>query len=150
MEPTTAPDLRSDDAAVAMENLLHLETMFEELGREDGIRDGKTIGVAEGKGLGLVRGFDVGREVGFYLGACEMWIDILKTKPDRHPQRAMKMLEAIVAQAHAFPMSNDHEADMEGELTKMRAKFKAATTVLGVPSLKFKEEEDGKTPKLNF
>ncbi|KAI8852996.1 hypothetical protein BC829DRAFT_34967 [Chytridium lagenaria] len=97
------------------------------------------------------KGFTVGRELGFYLGACEMWIQIIKTQENKYPSRSLKMLEAIVAQAHAFPLTNDHEADMEGEMGKMRGKFKAVTTMMGVSSQKFEEdEEDKKTIKLNF
>ncbi|KAI9358930.1 hypothetical protein DFJ73DRAFT_774281 [Zopfochytrium polystomum] len=58
-------------------DLVHLETMFEEYGYEDGYRDGLVQGKDEGRALGQQQGFNLGREVGFYLGACEMWRDIL-------------------------------------------------------------------------
>lgn len=47
---------------------------FEELGREDGLRDGIQAGYLEGRIAGTGHGFDMTREAGFYGGAADMWI----------------------------------------------------------------------------
>ncbi|KAJ3321997.1 hypothetical protein HDU76_013987 [Blyttiomyces sp. JEL0837] len=95
-----------------MENLLHLETMFEESGRDDGKVEGEKLGEIEGIGLGLAQGFAFGKEVGFYLGS-------------------------IIEQAKSFPLDNSETADILGIMDKLRARFRMLTTLLKVPEQKF-------------
>ncbi|KAJ3191767.1 hypothetical protein HK101_007421 [Irineochytrium annulatum] len=149
--PTTADRpvvlQRDTDPAVAMENLLHLETMFEEHGTEDGLRDAEASGLLEGRIMGMDKGLEIGREVGFFLGAAEEWIKIVERTPDKFASRALKQLESVTTMAKAFPTVNDHDVDMVDALEKLRAKFKAAMTVIGQVDQKYKE--DGPA-KLNF
>ncbi|KAJ3417135.1 hypothetical protein HDV05_006994 [Chytridiales sp. JEL 0842] len=139
------------DAAVAMDNLLHLETMFEEYGRDDGVEDGRIRGQTDGVQIGLKNGFDIGRELGFYLGASEMWLEIVRKAPESYPARAQKVLESMTAQIKEFPETNDPNISILDLLDKIRAKFKTVTSLLKAPDQKFRREDGAEEkPKLNF
>ncbi|KAI8819682.1 HAD-like domain-containing protein [Fimicolochytrium jonesii] len=57
-----------------LEDLIHLETMFEEFGREDGLRDGAHAGFVEGRVAGGEAGYGMATEAGFYGGVAETWL----------------------------------------------------------------------------
>ncbi|KAJ3112205.1 hypothetical protein HDU96_004800 [Phlyctochytrium bullatum] len=132
-----------------MENLLHLETM-QATSVVDPFTLFQDLAIEEGYKLGELKGFAVGKEIGFYWGAAESWIEEITANPDLYPARALKMLQNIVALVEAFPRENDKDFDMEAAITRLRAKFKAVTSVLGVPTQRDAIKDLVEKGKYNF
>lgn len=67
---------------------LHLHcARFQELGHEDGMRDGKESGVIEGRVLGCEKGFEISNEVGFYAGCVALWTKLVVANPESFSSR---------------------------------------------------------------
>lgn len=60
---------------------------FQELGHEDGMRDGKESGVIEGRVLGCEKGFEISSEVGFYAGCAVLWTKLVEANPESFSSR---------------------------------------------------------------
>ncbi|KAJ3294124.1 hypothetical protein HK104_003903 [Borealophlyctis nickersoniae] len=148
MEKTTA-----ENKTGTMEDLIHLETMFEEFGRQDGMRDGVQSGSLEGRLSGVGRGFELAKEAGFYGGVAEMWLNAAKRGIVELPPRAQKALPTLQAQAQDFPLANSAEPELDpvAALERLRARFKAASASVGpaMVSQKYRPDDAGK-PKMNF
>ncbi|KAJ3157734.1 Enolase-phosphatase E1 [Geranomyces variabilis] len=137
-----------------LDNLIHLETMFEELGREDGLRDGVQAGRVEGLVAGTEAGFAMGQEAGFYAGAAASWLMASEQGLIRLSDRAIKALKAVTTQAAEFPTINHKEgegADPTVALDRLRGKFKVAQSALGplAANQRFRPEEAAR-PAMNF
>ncbi|KAJ3180090.1 Enolase-phosphatase E1 [Geranomyces variabilis] len=137
-----------------LDNLIHLETMFEELGREDGLRDGVQAGRVEGLVAGTEAGFAMGQEAGFYAGAAASWLMASDQGLITLPDRAIKALKAVTTQAAEFPTINNKEgegADPTVALDRLRGKFKVAQSALGglAANQRFRPEEATR-PVMNF
>ncbi|RUP49174.1 hypothetical protein BC936DRAFT_143129 [Jimgerdemannia flammicorona] len=115
-----------------LDSLVHLETMFEELGHKDGIRDGRRSGTVEGRVLGCEKGFELAREVYFYSGCAAMWLRLTAAFPDRFPARTVKQLRSLQSLIEAFPTENSLNTEILALLDKIRAKYKVVTSLLGV------------------
>ncbi|CAO3674213.1 unnamed protein product [Umbelopsis vinacea] len=115
-----------------LENLIHLENMFQELGHEDGMRDGKKSGVIEGRVLGCEKGFEISSEVGFYAGCAVLWTKLVEANPESFSSRAIKQIQSLQAAVDQFPDANEEQTDTFALLDKMRAKFRVVTSVLKV------------------
>jgi hypothetical protein len=60
---------------------------FEELGHEDGMRDGIKSGGLEGRVLGCEKGFEIACQVGYYSGFAETWIKLVEAHPEKFSPR---------------------------------------------------------------
>ncbi|KAI9218290.1 hypothetical protein BC828DRAFT_389040 [Blastocladiella britannica] len=60
-----------------MGDLMHLEELFFDEGREEGVRDGLRSGRPEGYALGLEKGYEIQAEVGFYEGCVSAWRELM-------------------------------------------------------------------------
>ncbi|KAJ3277017.1 hypothetical protein HDV01_000069 [Terramyces sp. JEL0728] len=115
-----------------MEDLIHLEEMFHEYGRLDGLQQGQKSGLLEGKLLGLEKGFEFAKEIGYYVGFSEHWIDIVKQNSDRYPERTLKQLDSLLELCLNFKTENNLNADPFKLMNNARGKFKAVCSLLKV------------------
>ncbi|KAJ3054073.1 hypothetical protein HK097_002718 [Rhizophlyctis rosea] len=125
--PSTAEDI---------ENLVHLETMFEELGREDGLRDGAHSGAIQGRVSGVERGFQFAREAGFYGGVAELWLLAAQKGLVKVSSRAEKSLQSLHQQSTSFPLQNSSDpnlldADPTVALDRLRGRYKVVSSSMG-------------------
>ncbi|KAI9351257.1 hypothetical protein BDR26DRAFT_850741 [Obelidium mucronatum] len=144
-----AVDPRATDATIAMDSLLHLETMLEQSGFDDGFRDGLELGLSEGRDLGSRIAIKTAREVGFYLGVSRELLNSAAAAAAHDDDnessvirslvhdRAVRVLESVVSLSESFPRTNDHSLDIVPLLEKIRGKFRLATVLLKMPQLKF-------------
>ncbi|ORY52349.1 hypothetical protein BCR33DRAFT_761572 [Rhizoclosmatium globosum] len=144
MSNITTAETPTADLTTAMDSLLHLETMLEQSGYDDGLRDGLALGLEEGRDLGQRIAIKTAREVGYYLGVCQELLESLASQPEAvgvvvH-SRAAKVLESTKTLCELFPHTNDHAADIVPLLEKIRGKFTLATVLLKMPQLKFNLE----------
>ncbi|KAI8608897.1 hypothetical protein BC830DRAFT_906411 [Chytriomyces sp. MP71] len=147
---TDTADPRTTDASVAMDSLLHLETMMEQSGFEDGHRAGVLMGVEEGSDLGRRVATRTAVEVGYYLGVCRELLEVAAMDADVEEEgvvhsRAAKVLDNTVALIETFPKVNDTEQDIVPLLERIRGKFKLAIVLLKMPELKFIESSGANT-----
>ncbi|KAJ3072963.1 hypothetical protein HDU98_002550 [Podochytrium sp. JEL0797] len=133
-------DRRSSDPTVAMDSLLHLESMLEQSGYEDGLASGLLLGHQEGHDLGHRIAVKTGREVGYYLAVCQ---HLLSLPADHtHSPRAGRVLQATVELIEGLPRWNDHSRDIVPVVEKIRGKFLLAMVLLKRPELKFDLERN--------
>ncbi|RKO94078.1 hypothetical protein BDK51DRAFT_51308 [Blyttiomyces helicus] len=151
-----------------MDHLLHLETMFEELGREDGLRDGAVVGQVEGRVAGVERGYLMAKEAGFYLGVAEMWLQAAERKDGGVvPARAVKSLQTLLTHARAYPTTNirgggEHgpldalddavnlDLDPTTALARLRGRCKAVRAMLGPVAAEQRYAEEAAQPEMSF
>ncbi|KAJ3186942.1 Enolase-phosphatase E1 [Gaertneriomyces sp. JEL0708] len=131
--------------AFNMDDLIHLETMFEELGHEDGLRDGIQSGHLEGRLAGVEHGFNLALEAGYYSGLAESWLKAADKGLIALSDRQRKSLTALQSIAASFPMSNMYTESDSGDaediggdgndpmamLQRARARFKVVRSAMG-------------------
>ncbi|KAI9098787.1 HAD-like domain-containing protein [Phlyctochytrium arcticum] len=146
-----------NSAGFKLEDLIHLETMFEELGREDGLRDGSAVGLTEGKMAGTQRGLAMGKEAGFYEGVAEMYLACHKDGKLKLSERSVKALQQLQTLAHEFPLYNPSDESVSSEvadpttaLDRLRGKFKVSMSSLGDIAKGQKFREEGENVVMNF
>ncbi|KAJ3261744.1 hypothetical protein HK103_004695 [Boothiomyces macroporosus] len=115
-----------------MEDLIHLEEMFHEYGRLDGIEQGQKSGLLEGKVLGLEKGFDFAKEMGYYIAFSEHWISIVEQNRVAYPERTLKQLNNLLDLCLTFHTENNLNIDPLKLMNNVRGKFKAACSLLKV------------------
>ncbi|KAJ3259463.1 hypothetical protein HDU77_001863 [Chytriomyces hyalinus] len=132
-------DERMVDTAAGMDSLLHLESMLEQSGWDDGHSAGIEMGREEGRELGQRIAWRTAGEIGFYLGVSTWLLDEHARRKDDGGavnDRAARVLESIVSLVNAFPRVNDLDADLVPQLEKIRGKYKLAIVLLKMPGLK--------------
>ncbi|KAI8869872.1 hypothetical protein GQ42DRAFT_163138 [Ramicandelaber brevisporus] len=129
-------------------NLAFLETMFTELGFEDGRREGQRTGGIEGRAMGQDMAFELGREVGFMRGSLAAWKQLRGNSNGgkKEAGRGTRHVAEMEALLDAFPMRNraiidDLEQDVSNEsqqqqqpdeqMNKLRTKFKVVAATCG-------------------
>ncbi|KAI9184075.1 enolase-phosphatase E1 [Blastocladiella emersonii ATCC 22665] len=151
--PATAADPASPEArAFDLGDLIHLEEMFLEEGREEGVADGLRAGRPEGFTLGLEKGFELLAEVAYYEACAAAWLDAAQavtpvpiadgdddeetTAPPRTvlPARAAKTLTSFLALVATFPRENRLDTGILELLERIRGKWKLVCAVAGVPA----------------
>ncbi|KAI9010850.1 hypothetical protein CLU79DRAFT_772966 [Phycomyces nitens] len=115
-----------------LESLVHLETMFQECGYDDGFRDGELSGELEGRIFGCEKAFELGREIGFYEGAIKTWKHLAESYPDLISSKALRHMDRLQEQIDAFPNDNDPDTDLLAVRDKMKNKMRVITSLLGV------------------
>ncbi|RHZ89360.1 hypothetical protein Glove_16g90 [Diversispora epigaea] len=128
-----------------LDDLLNIERMFIEIGREGGITDGIKAGELEGQTLGCEKGFELLQEIGFYDGVVEMWIKILKKGWNKKStnERLIKQLLSLRELISTFPNENQKNVEFLELLYKIRSKYKLCCSLLGVTNIqKFKKFDD--------
>ncbi len=108
-----------------LEDLLHLENMFQEYGRIDGYTQGQKEGEAQGKILGIEKGFDFGKEIGFYIGFATVWIQKVQKEPNEYPTRLLSQLEQFLALAQSFQTENNLNEDPLGLMRSLQSRYRA-------------------------
>mmetsp|Transcript_39995 Transcript_39995/g.76492 ORF Transcript_39995/g.76492 Transcript_39995/m.76492 type:complete len:139 (+) Transcript_39995:225-641(+) len=111
---------------------LDLEGQHIEKGRVDGVADGCILGKTEGWESGVRSGFTVGGEVGFYSGCAQVWQHYADQHPDLFSERAQKGIAALQRLVASFPLDNAEDDSLQDVLEKLRSKFKAVSSMLGV------------------
>ncbi|KAJ3020800.1 Enolase-phosphatase E1 [Thoreauomyces humboldtii] len=146
--------LRAAPARFKLDDLIHLETMFEELGREDGLRDGVHAGHTEGRVAGTEAGFAMGEEAGFYAGVAETWLKAAEKGLITPSERAIKALQALRAHAREFPTINHTEAsdgpDPTVALDRLRGRFKVTVSALGPDAASQRFRPEVANPPMSF
>ncbi|KIJ45693.1 hypothetical protein M422DRAFT_46729 [Sphaerobolus stellatus SS14] len=147
-------------SAFDLEDLIHVEQDFFDVGYKDGYAHGRIHGLIEGRALGREKGFELWEEIGFYEGFAKLWQAALNVKaspdekssnsrsakrksPSPNPsttrtQAHIRHLLDLIAQ---FPRVNpkptvdvegDGELDVSALLSKIRARYKALCANLGI------------------
>ncbi|CAG8467838.1 DUF1715-domain-containing protein [Rhizophagus irregularis] len=128
-----------------LDDLVNLESMFIEIGKEDGVKDGVKSGKLEGFILGCEKGYEISQEIGFYNGVAEMWLKIIVDKGWNTPkksinERIVKQFISLREMISLFPRENQQNIEFVELLDKIRSKYKVCTSLLGVVnSQKFKK-----------
>ncbi|CAJ0645700.1 13840_t:CDS:2 [Entrophospora sp. SA101] len=124
------------------DDLVNLETMFIEIGKEDGIKAGFNSGKLEGYVLGCEKGFEISQEIGFYNGVTEIWLkfivgldDSSNLLPNVNNKRIIKELESLRELISTFPIENQQNIEFLDLLNKIRSKFKVCASLLGITNL---------------
>ena len=126
-----------------MDSLNHLQEMFEEYGRLDGLEQGKRQGFLQGRELGVEKGLALGQEVGFMQAVSSHYLRLVQICPSKFSSRSEKQLLQLMQLIEQFPMTNDG-LDPHEELIRLRGKYKACMSLVGSHHL----YQDG--PKLSF
>ncbi|KAF9166947.1 hypothetical protein DFQ27_001206 [Actinomortierella ambigua] len=113
-----------------LDDLVHLENMFVEFGREDGIRAGQRSGAIEGRVMGCEKGFELSREVGYYEGCAILWHALALQDPERFSVRSCKKIESLLELIRTYPRENNLDDDIIALLDKIRGKFKVVASAL--------------------
>ncbi|CAJ0753095.1 18881_t:CDS:2, partial [Entrophospora sp. SA101] len=96
------------------DDLVNLETMFIEIGKEDGIKAGFNSGKLEGYVLGCEKGFEISQEIGFYNGVTEIWLKFIVGLDDSSnllPKTGIitNFLKIVQCQFNANSFSNSNQ-----------------------------------------
>ncbi|KAG0006875.1 hypothetical protein BGZ65_002401 [Modicella reniformis] len=113
-----------------LDNLVHLENMFVEYGREDGLVAGVRSGVIEGRVMGCEKGFELSREIGYYAGCAQLWKAFAQLDPERVSDKSLKKINSLLDLIHSFPRQNKLDDDVLALLDKIRGKFKTVASAL--------------------
>ncbi|KAF9583235.1 hypothetical protein BGW38_009956 [Lunasporangiospora selenospora] len=116
-----------------LDGLVHLENMFVEYGRDDGLAAGGRHGFIEGRVMGCEKGFELSREVGYYAGCAQLWKTIATQFPDRISDKTMKKINSLLDLINTFPRQNQLSDDVIALLDKIRGKFKTVASALQSP-----------------
>ncbi|KAK3286209.1 hypothetical protein CYMTET_6221 [Cymbomonas tetramitiformis] len=111
---------------------LDLEEKHLDHGWDQGLRDGEALGLKEGWTLGLGKGFEIGAETGFYAGCVAVWAHFAQKDPSIFSERALKGIAALRRLISGFKEMDTEDDELQDQLEKLRAKFKAVTAMLGV------------------
>ncbi|KAF9429727.1 hypothetical protein BGZ94_009697 [Podila epigama] len=123
----TAPELPTE---LDLDDLVHLENMFVEFGRDDGMAAGKRNGAIEGRVMGCEKGFELSREVGYYAGCAQVWKALAQLDPGRISEKSMKKINSLLDLVHTFPRENQLDDDVVAILERIRGKFKTVASAL--------------------
>ncbi|CAI2180484.1 8087_t:CDS:2 [Funneliformis geosporum] len=127
-----------------LDDIVNIESMFIEFGREDGIKEGIKSGKLEGHILGCEKGYEISQEIGFYDGIAEMWLKIIVDKRwdiTKHSinERIVKQLISLRELISLFPKENQQNIEFLELLNKIRSKHKVCISLLGTTKFqKFK------------
>ncbi|CAB4385890.1 unnamed protein product [Rhizophagus irregularis] len=113
-----------------LDDLVNLESMFIEIGKEDGVKDGVKSGKLEGFILGCEKGYEISQEIGFYNGVAEMWLKIIVDKGWNTPkksinERIVKQFISLREMISLFPRENQQNIEFVELLDKIRSKYKS-------------------------
>ncbi|KAG0265221.1 hypothetical protein BG011_005264 [Mortierella polycephala] len=113
-----------------LDDLVHLENMFVEFGREDGMAAGGRNGFIEGRVMGCEKGFELSREVGYYAGCAQLWKALALVDSERISEKTMKKITSLLDLISTFPSQNQLDDDVVALLDRIRGKFKTVTSAL--------------------
>ncbi|CAJ0869507.1 11590_t:CDS:2 [Entrophospora sp. SA101] len=107
-------DKVDNDIDKDFDDLVNLETMFIEIGKEDGIKAGFNSGKLEGYVLGCEKGFEISQEIGFYNGVTEIWLKFIVGLDDSSnllPKTGIitNFLKIVQCQFNANSFSNSNQ-----------------------------------------
>ncbi|KAF9098407.1 hypothetical protein BGX29_007627 [Mortierella sp. GBA35] len=113
-----------------LDALVHLENMFVNFGREDGMAAGERNGAIEGRVMGCEKGFELSREVGYYAGCAQLWKALAQQDPERISEKSLKKINSLLDLIETFPRQNQLDDDVIALLDRIRGKFKTVASAL--------------------
>ncbi|KAF9914400.1 hypothetical protein BX616_008402, partial [Lobosporangium transversale] len=113
-----------------LDNLVHLENMFVEYGREDGLIAGVRNGVIEGRVMGCEKGFEFSREIGYYAGCAKVWKSLALLDPERISEKTLKKIGSLLDLINSFPRQNTLDDDIIALLDRIRGRFKTVASAM--------------------
>ncbi|KAG0040974.1 hypothetical protein BGZ82_003584 [Podila clonocystis] len=113
-----------------LDDLVHLENMFVEFGREDGMAAGERNGAIEGRVMGCEKGFELSREVGYYAGCAQLWKSLAQMDPASISEKSLKKINSLLDLINSFPRQNQLDDDVIAILDRIRGKFKTVASAL--------------------
>ncbi|KAF8934941.1 hypothetical protein BGZ58_005339 [Dissophora ornata] len=113
-----------------LDSLVHLENMFVEYGREDGLAAGVRNGVIEGRVMGCEKGFELSREVGYYAGCAQLWKALAQLDSERISEKTLKKINSLQDLIDSFPRQNQLDDDVIALLDRIRGKFKTVASAM--------------------
>ncbi|KAG0336175.1 hypothetical protein BG004_008173 [Podila humilis] len=113
-----------------LDDLVHLENMFVEFGREDGMVAGERNGAIEGRVMGCEKGFELSREVGYYAGCAQVWKSLALMDPEQISEKTLKKINSLLDLINSFPRQNQLDDDVIAILDRIRGKFKTVASSL--------------------
>jgi hypothetical protein len=123
---------------------------------------GAVLGILDGFSLGVTRGTRIGEELGYYAAVAELVaaflseaprtlsesVAVVAVQPDGtaspsaeltcgavNSPRAVRVAQEVMTAVAAFPLENDPTLDIEGELQRLRGKFKLLTVLARLSAL---------------
>ncbi|CAM9415079.1 unnamed protein product [Ectocarpus sp. 12 AP-2014] len=104
-------------------------------GKDAGREDGRARGFKEGEGMGRGKGFQTAAEMSFCRGCCLGWLSMHAQDPDKFPfsEKALASMRAVVTLAESVPRVNTQEATAAQTAQRVRARFRAVTSMVGLP-----------------
>lgn len=120
-------------------------------GKNAGREDGRAQGFKEGEGMGQGKGFRTAAEMGFCRGCCLSWLALNDENPDTFPfsEKALTSMRAVAKLAEAVPRENTRDADAAQIAQRVRARFRAVTSMIGLPVV-FDSKEQAEVKDLSF
>ncbi|KAH9975082.1 hypothetical protein BGW80DRAFT_1158861, partial [Lactifluus volemus] len=119
-----------------LEQLVHLEQTFYDVGYQDGYAHGRLHGLIEGRALGAEKGFELWEELGFYEGVARLWAAVSSTEANGTDGRGAHHASALIALIGRFPLQNPRPdaagVDMSAQLRLIRSRYKAMCASLGI------------------
>ncbi|KAL7748492.1 enolase-phosphatase E1 [Sorochytrium milnesiophthora] len=117
--------------AFELDDLVHLEDMFVDMGREEGIAAGAKAGVVEGRLMGIEKAFEMTSEVGFYHGYASLWKETLIPRaPSAVSPRCAKAIDSLLVLLESWPLENTPTTGMLELLERIRGKWKHVQVLL--------------------
>ncbi|OMJ15909.1 Oral cancer-overexpressed protein 1 [Smittium culicis] len=104
-----------------------------ELGKAKGFEEGLNLGLKEGIELGLGSSFSYYTLIGTYRGWANSLLRHFENSTDQKSSlKAIKALNSLLSQIEKFPLSNEYGANIDEHLKAVSAKYKLATTSVGL------------------
>ncbi|XP_059832038.1 protein LTO1 homolog isoform X1 [Hypanus sabinus] len=125
------------------DSILLADDEFRGKGYREGFIEGGQLGETEGQRYGLANGAKIGSEVSFYRGFAITWKCLLQNNEDVKKGKKLKALNSILEMAHSFPYEDPTNEGLQGDLEKMRAKFKQICSLLNVQPKFYNEKTAG-------
>ncbi|TFJ84527.1 hypothetical protein NSK_004512 [Nannochloropsis salina CCMP1776] len=146
-------------SSLDLDVVVHLDETWYQEGYQEGGEAGRRRGRREGRAVGKAKGFEIGCELGFYKACSQIWLFVIKDSNTGEGEkvrskefdeiaaakaimdttaahRAIRTLEGIIKIVQDFPRQNVADVDMAAHVQRLRAKFRAVTSMLGI-SVKF-------------
>ncbi|OMJ12208.1 hypothetical protein AYI69_g4620 [Smittium culicis] len=103
------------------------------MGKDKGLEEGSILGLKEGIELGLGSSFSYYILLGTYRGWANSLLRHFKNSDNQKSSlKAIKALNNLLSQIEKFPLSNEYGANIDEHLKAVLAKYKLATTSVGL------------------
>ena len=131
-----AIDFKKDDDEDILDKCLFLESDFQAKGYEQGVPIGRERAFQQGFDLGKIKGLEIGREIGYFNAFCHYHISLLESSEIGKQNKNLVLLMNLLKDTEEFDRENSEDFDVEGQLKKMRGRFKILNASLGTGTRK--------------